>query len=180
MDDQVLAAMARWPNVPAMYGWLRLDARGNWHLIQRDLPNFDETLHGKGSPITNPAIVEFIWRNYSRDDQGNYYWQNGPQRVFVSLERGPRVVRLAQSDTLHLFDTVGTAVQEIRRALLGDDGAVYLDTEIGPVSVDDRHLDRLAAHIQETSGGMLLGALPLTLHRNPAQVLGFNQHPGVA
>ncbi|MGB3277244.1 MAG: DUF2946 family protein, partial [Castellaniella sp.] len=30
MDDQVLAAMARWPNVPAVHGWLSLTARGQW------------------------------------------------------------------------------------------------------------------------------------------------------
>ncbi|MBP7581842.1 MAG: DUF2946 family protein, partial [Vogesella sp.] len=32
MDALVLAAMDKWPNVPAVYGWLRLDARGQWWL----------------------------------------------------------------------------------------------------------------------------------------------------
>ena len=30
MDPIVARAMARWPNVPAVYGWLALDRRGNW------------------------------------------------------------------------------------------------------------------------------------------------------
>ena len=32
MDDIVKQAMAKWPNVPACYGWLALDARGQWWL----------------------------------------------------------------------------------------------------------------------------------------------------
>ena len=32
MDDIVKQAMAKWPNVPHAYGWLGLDARGNWYL----------------------------------------------------------------------------------------------------------------------------------------------------
>ena len=32
MDDIVKAAIAKWPNVPHCYGWLGLDARGNWYM----------------------------------------------------------------------------------------------------------------------------------------------------
>ena len=32
MDDIVLKAIAKWPNVPHCYGWLGLDARGNWYM----------------------------------------------------------------------------------------------------------------------------------------------------
>ena len=32
MDDIVKQAMAKWPNVPHCYGWLGLDARGNWYM----------------------------------------------------------------------------------------------------------------------------------------------------
>ena len=30
MDPIVRRAIARWPNVPAVYGWLKLDRRGRW------------------------------------------------------------------------------------------------------------------------------------------------------
>ena len=30
MDDIVKAALKKWPNVPHCYGWLALDARGDW------------------------------------------------------------------------------------------------------------------------------------------------------
>ena len=31
MDEMVKAALKKWPNVPACYGWLALDARGDWY-----------------------------------------------------------------------------------------------------------------------------------------------------
>src|SRR5690606_13516547 len=86
MDEQVLRAMARWPDVPAVHGWLRLGRRGQWFLIDRNSPGFDERLHGEGSPIGNEQINEFIGRNYQAEADGRWYWQNGPQRVYVDLE----------------------------------------------------------------------------------------------
>ena len=32
MDEIVARAMQKWPNVPDVYGWLRLDRRGTWWL----------------------------------------------------------------------------------------------------------------------------------------------------
>ncbi len=46
MDDLVLRGMAKWPNVPAVYGWVALDRRGNW-LILND-------------PVSNPLVRSFI------------------------------------------------------------------------------------------------------------------------
>jgi len=81
MDEQVLRAMARWPNVPAVYGWLRLGRRGQWFLIDRNSPGFDERIHGEGSPIGNVQINEFIARNY----QARVSQQlQGMTRVFAS------------------------------------------------------------------------------------------------
>jgi hypothetical protein len=51
MDEIVLRGMARWPNVPAVYGWLGLDRRGQWLI--------------KGERIPNPLVTEFIGRNYA-------------------------------------------------------------------------------------------------------------------
>ena len=80
MDEIVLQAMAKWPNVPAVYGWLALDRRGNW-LIKRET-------------IGNQALNAFISRNYTHDDAGRWYFQNGPQRVFVDLDYAPFVYRV--------------------------------------------------------------------------------------
>ncbi|MBP6280161.1 MAG: DUF2946 family protein, partial [Rhodocyclaceae bacterium] len=32
MDDAVVRALAKWPDVPDVFGWLRLDKRGQWRL----------------------------------------------------------------------------------------------------------------------------------------------------
>ena len=61
VDEAVRKAMERWPNVPDVYGWLRLDRRGQW-LIK------DET-------IANVTVRDFISRNYLRTDGGAYAFQ---------------------------------------------------------------------------------------------------------
>ena len=75
MDPSVLSAIRKWPDVPDVFGWLSLDLRGNWRL--------------KGDVIANPGICEFIGRNYAADPHGRWFFQNGPQRVFVSLAYAP-------------------------------------------------------------------------------------------
>ncbi|SOY54779.1 DUF2946 family protein [Cupriavidus taiwanensis] len=92
MDDIVRQAMARWPNVPNVYGWLTLDRRGQWRLR-----NEYAQQHGlSGDPIRHEALIGFIERNYQCDERGCWYFQNGPQRVFVALGYAPWIVRLHQ------------------------------------------------------------------------------------
>ncbi|MFJ4288422.1 DUF2946 family protein [Cupriavidus sp. NPDC089707] len=92
MDDIVRQAMARWPNVPNAYGWLALDRRGQWRLR-----NEYAQQHGlSGEPVRNEALVAFIERNYLCDERGAWYFQNGPQKVFVGLAYAPWIVRLHQ------------------------------------------------------------------------------------
>ena len=89
MDKQVQLAMAKWPNVPHCYGWLGLDARGVWRM--RDQRAQD--MGGLGDKISNVALRGFINRNYQSDQAGNYYFQNGPQRVYVDLQSTPFIAR---------------------------------------------------------------------------------------
>jgi hypothetical protein len=105
MDEIVKQALARWPNVPHCTGWLRLDARGHWRL--RD--EADQAAGGPGTEIRHEALIGFINRNYERDARGQWFFQNGPQRVYVELEYAPFVVRLAveASGTLTLADQTG-------------------------------------------------------------------------
>src|SRR5690349_8138066 len=77
--------MVKWPAVPSVYGWLALDRRGNW-LIRAAAGRFER--------ITNSALTDFIGRNYGCDEAGRWYFQNGPQRVFVALDYTPWVYRL--------------------------------------------------------------------------------------
>ncbi|SFU97870.1 DUF2946 family protein [Pseudoduganella namucuonensis] len=89
MDDIVKQAMAKWPNVPNCYGWLGLDARGNWRMRDERA----QQLGLAGDKLSNPALVGFIVRNYGSDERGCWYFQNGPQRVYLNLETTPFVAR---------------------------------------------------------------------------------------
>lgn len=147
MDEQVLRAMARWPSVPAVFGWLRLDRRGNWLLVDRGRDDFDEARDGVGSPITNERIVEFIGRNYTADDTGRWYWQNGPQRVYVDVEAAPLVLRVfGDANAPRLVTHVGEPVGSVDGGWIGPGGEVLLATDRGPGVVHDLDLAALALH----------------------------------
>jgi len=152
VDEQVLKAMARWPNVPAVFGWLRLDRRGRWRLVDRGQPGFDERLHGDGSPITNTQIVDFIGRNYACDDAGRWYWQNGPQRVFVDLELAPWVLRvLGSGDAARLVTHTGEPVGRVGAVCQGAAGDLFVETELGTGAVYDLDLPQLDTEFDEAA-----------------------------
>ena len=120
MDDIVKQALAKWPNVPACTGWLMLDRRGQWRMR-------DEAAQASGSPgtpIRHEALLGFINRNYERDERGQWFFQNGPQRVYVELGYTPWVVRLSvEADgALALKDQAGNGFEP---------SAVFADDEGG-------------------------------------------------
>ena len=127
MDDIVTRSLAKWPNVPAVYGWLSLDRRGNWRI--------------KGERIGNPALREFIGRNYQADEQGRWYFQNGPQRVYVSLAYTPLVVHYEGEA---LFDHRGRPFADTSGALQDEEGSVLFAGAGTVALLDDRDLARFA------------------------------------
>jgi hypothetical protein len=146
MDERVKQSMARWPDVPAAWGWLRLDRRGQWRILDRNAPGFDETRDGAGNPIRHEALIDFICRNYSADPQGRWYFQNGPQRVYVDLEMGPLVWRVAATpDGATLVAHTGEVAQHIERLAMDPEGTVWAQSELGPGAIDDRQLAALLA-----------------------------------
>ncbi len=94
MDDIVKAALKKWPNVPHCYGWLALDARGDWYMRDERIQHAGPFPQVKGSRINHEKLREFIERNYDHDEAGCWFFQNGPQRVYVQLEAAPWVWRL--------------------------------------------------------------------------------------
>jgi hypothetical protein len=124
MDSMVLRAMAKWPNVPALYGWLSLDRRGTWRL--------------RGEPIGHRSAVEFIGRNYGADERGRWYFQNGPQRVFVTLEYTPWVFVLEGSGAV--LTHTGAPIAPVTAAFLDEQGSLLLGTRAGVGIVCDRDL----------------------------------------
>jgi hypothetical protein len=128
MDDIVRAAMAKWPNVPDCFGWLGLDARGNWYMRDDRTQAQGPFPDSKGSLLQHDKLIEFIHRNYAADEHGRWFFQNGPQRVFVELEATPWVWRL-QPDGRVLSHTGLEA--HMQDSLLDESGRLYLVTDLG-------------------------------------------------
>jgi hypothetical protein len=128
MDDIVKAAMAKWPNVPHCFGWLGLDARGNWYMRDDRTQAAGPFPASKGSLLRHEKLIDFIHRNYAADEQGRWYFQNGPQRVYVDLEDTPWVWRL-QPDGRVLAHTGAEA--QTQESLLDESGRLYLVTDVG-------------------------------------------------
>ena len=132
MDDIVRQAMAKWPYVPDCYGWLGLDARGQWYMRDdrtQALGSFASGQPGaRGSVLRHDKLIDFIQRNYETDARGCWYFQNGPQRVYVELEATPWVWRI--DDALKVCSHTGRDAHA-KQCLLDEQGRVYLDTDLG-------------------------------------------------
>ena len=161
MDDIVMQAMAKWPNVPACSGWLGLDGRGQWWLRDAQAQacgSFDSGAAGaKGALLRHEKLIDFIGRNYLADADGRWFFQNGPQRVYVELELAPWVWRLHRvADTVELRSHTGEELRcsDVRAALLDGQGQLYLYTPLGLGSVHTQDMLDAAAALE-------LGMLPL-------------------
>jgi hypothetical protein len=128
MDDIVRQAMAKWPNVPHCYGWLALDERGNWYMRDDRVQESGPFPQAKGSLLRHDKLVAFIHRNYDRDEQGQWYFQNGPQRVYVELQATPWVWRIGPDGAV--TSHTGLPAQ-VRACLVDESGRVYLETDLG-------------------------------------------------
>lgn len=142
MDDIVKQAMAKWPNVPHCYGWLALDARGNWRMRDEAAQRAD----APGDKLANTALVGFINRNYAHDDKGRWYFQNGPQRVYVNLEATPFIARTDPSQGFVL--QTGQALAVVEAAYLTDAGAVILQAGEIVAQLDDRDVAQVLARAE--------------------------------
>lgn len=143
MDEIVVRGLAKWPNVPAVYGWLSLDSRGNWLI--------------KGERIGNPLVTGFIGRNYLHDERGCWYFQNGPQRVFVNIQSTPLVLRIvsATGTPLAIEAHTGRPVVNVSGAWIDENGTILLETELGPGTIHDRDLEQLLPHLIDANGNPL-------------------------
>ncbi|MFC5461028.1 DUF2946 family protein [Massilia niabensis] len=137
MDDIVKQAMAKWPNVPHCYGWLALDARGGWRM-RDEAAQAADTL---GDRLANATLVGFINRNYQHDEQGRWFFQNGPQRVFVNLESTPFIARTDPKQGLVL--QTGAALETIERLYLLEAGEAIVQAGEVIAQVDDRDVAQL-------------------------------------
>lgn len=149
MDDMVRQAMVKWPNVPDCYGWLGLDSRGQWWMRDdraQALGAFQSGLPGaKGSVLRHEKLIDFIHRNYGADANGRWYFQNGPQRVFIELEATPYIWRIA--DDFAVTSHTG-ALTQVNKALVDESGKVYLHTRLGLGLVHSLDVPRAAQALE--------------------------------
>ena len=114
MDEIVKAAMAKWPKVPHCYGWLGLDARGRWFCAtigRKPGGAFASGASGKNALLTHDKLIAFIGRNYACDANGCWYFQNGPQRVYVELQSRPGSGALGQAGAGQSYGLAGPVAQ---------------------------------------------------------------------
>jgi hypothetical protein len=169
MDDIVKAALAKWPNVPHCHGWLGLDARGQWYMRDDRVQAAGAFPHSKGSLLRHDKLIEFIHRNYAPDALGQWYFQNGPQRVYVDLEDTPWVWRLQPDGRVHSHTAMPAQVQQV---LLDESGRLYLVTDLGPGLVHTADMG-LAAEAVEAGRWT-----PVDVRHDELPVrFGFVRHP---
>ncbi|SEK81970.1 Protein of unknown function [Roseateles sp. YR242] len=128
MDPIVEAALKKWPNVPHCYGWLALDARGDWYMRDERIQAAGPFPVVKGSRIVHDKLIGFIQRNYASDAHGAWFFQNGPQRVYLELEAAPWIWRL-QPDGRVLSHTGELA--QIQSGWLDEHDRLFLVADIG-------------------------------------------------
>jgi hypothetical protein len=147
MDDIVKQAMAKWPNVPHCYGWLALDARGNWRMRDERA----QTLRLPGDRIANATLLAFIHRNYTHDDKGRWFFQNGPQRVYVNLEATPFIART--DPVAGFLLQTGAPLGPLDAAWMTDDGQLLLQSGDIVALVDDRDTAQCLAGVKRDAAG---------------------------
>ena len=149
MDDIVRQAMAKWPDVPDCFGWLGLDSRGQWWMRDDRAQAFGAFQSGvpgaKGSVLRHEKLIDFIHRNYEADADGCWFFQNGPQKVFVELEAAPWVFGVQWLDGVFRVEThTGRPVPSVDAVLVDEHGRLFLHTPLGLGLVRSADMDTAA------------------------------------
>lgn len=179
MDTIVSRAMAKWPDVPAVYGWLALDRRGQWSIKSASGAGPGEAA-ARFEQVSNSKLIEFIGRNYAHDEQGCWYFQNGPQRVYVNLDYTPLVYRIAGARPLSFETHTGAACAELQAAYMDESGNLLFVTEHGPGLLADRDLPRALEALSYADGHALEEERLLALIEEGSDAAGVYFNTGAA
>lgn len=142
MDEIVKKAMVKWPDVPHCYGWLALDARGNWRMRDERAQH----LGLAGDKVVQQALLGFINRNYMADARGCWYFQNGPQRVYLNLETTPFIARTDPQHGLVLH--TGELLAQLDSAAMTEAGQLIVVCGAKVAQVDDRDVAQLMEQLE--------------------------------
>lgn len=167
-DDYLEKVMAKWPNVPEVYGWLKMNKRGEWLI--------------KEQSISHLRIKNFLNRNYFSDSNGNWFVQNGPQRVYVELEYTPHVYRIR--DYSFIYTTNGKKVGQVKSFLLDEQGNILIYSELGLGLVYDKDLSQVVESLNDATLNKLFinwGSFNYFLinchSKEMSKIFQFNPHP---
>ena len=110
MDEQVIRSLIKWPDVPVCHGWLAFDRRGSWRMRNE----YAQAHNLPGDTIQHEGLIHFIQRNFAHNESGEWFFQNGPQRVYINLGYTPFIARIYPSkNDLLLKTTDGREIQPI-------------------------------------------------------------------
>jgi hypothetical protein len=135
VDNSTLAAITKWPNVPNCYGWLSLDRRGNFRIRNE----FAQANQLPGDVINHAGLNHSIKTHYCIDEKNQYFYQNGPQRVYINLSYCPFIVRFIPSDNgawilkNHLDQMIAPL-----RCFLDEKGNILLESNVTITQVVDK------------------------------------------
>jgi hypothetical protein len=124
-----------WPSGPmcqtVMVGWAWMNVGiGTSEMTQhkREATFKVAYLVPRGLLLQHEKLIEFIHRNYAADSMGAWFFQNGPQRVYVELAATPFVWRLSSDFKL----TAQTGAETQAHICYTDEsGRVYFQTAMG-------------------------------------------------
>ena len=103
-----------------------------------------------GQVITHRSLNEFISRNYACDSLGRYFFQNGPQRVFITLDATPWVARITPSaNGLELF-TQGNNLIEASGALSDENGNIYILGKVKQLTYNEENKEQFSSQDCQT------------------------------
>ena len=122
MDEQILQSLVKWPDVPDCFGWLALDRRGRWRMRNE----FAQANNLPGSVIDHTLLSDYIARNYASDHLGRYFFQNAAQRVFITLDATPWIVRIHHAEEKKQMLTQCASIFEPASALSDESGNIYI------------------------------------------------------
>ena len=78
--------------------------------------------------LQHAKLIDFIQRNYAGDAQGRWFFQNGPQRVYVELEATPWIWRVSPDTDVAAHDGQAST---FTACWVDEHGWVYLETPLG-------------------------------------------------
>ncbi len=97
-----------------------------------------------GQVITHRALNDFISRNYACDSFGRYFFQNGPQRVFITLDATPWIARITPSENgLELMNQCNNPI-EASGALSDEKGNIYIFGKVKQLTYVEKNKEQFS------------------------------------